>query len=56
MTHFVCEACGTQFSASEAPPASCPVCEDERQYVPASGQRWTTLEALRADHANRIAP
>ena len=31
------------------------MCEDERQYVPVSGQRWTTLEELRADHANRIA-
>ena len=33
VTHFICETCGVQFSASEAPPASCPVCEDERQYV-----------------------
>ena len=55
MTHFVCETCGVQFAASEAPPASCPICEDERQYVPESGQQWTTLEALRGDHANRIA-
>jgi len=54
MSHFVCVTCGIQFAASEAPPASCPICEDERQYVPESGQRWTTLEALRADHANRI--
>ncbi len=54
MTHFICATCGVQFSASEAPPASCPVCADERQYVPESGQRWTTLEELRADHANRI--
>ena len=54
MTHFICETCGVQFSASEAPPAGCPVCEDERQYVPESGQRWTTLEELRTDHANRI--
>jgi hypothetical protein len=55
MTHFVCTACGTQFPASAEPPAHCPICDDERQYVPASGQAWTTLEALRADHANRIA-
>jgi hypothetical protein len=25
------------------------VCEDERQWVPADGQQWTTLEKLRAD-------
>jgi glyoxylase-like metal-dependent hydrolase (beta-lactamase superfamily II) len=55
MTHFVCVTCGVQFAASEAPPASCPVCEDERQYVPAGGQQWTTLESLRGDHANRVA-
>jgi glyoxylase-like metal-dependent hydrolase (beta-lactamase superfamily II) len=54
MTHFICATCGVQFAASEAPPLSCPVCEDERQYVPVSGQQWTTLEELRADHANRI--
>ncbi len=55
MTNFVCVTCGVQFAASDAPPPRCPVCEDERQYVPESGQRWTTLEALREDHANRIA-
>ena len=55
MTHFVCTACGTQFPASAEPPARCPICDDERQYVPESGQAWTTLEALRADHSNRIA-
>jgi len=48
---FLCETCGTQFADSgEQPPASCPVCEDERQYVPAEGQRWTTLEAIRTAH------
>ncbi|WP_020667815.1 MBL fold metallo-hydrolase [Amycolatopsis nigrescens] len=30
------------------PRADCPVCEDERNYVPAAGQRWTSLEQLRA--------
>jgi hypothetical protein len=54
MTHFVCKTCGVQFASSDSPPPSCPICEDERQYVPQSGQQWTTLEALREDHANRI--
>ena len=52
MPHFLCATCGTQFAASAAPPAQCPICEDERQFVPAQGQRWTTLEALRGGHAN----
>jgi hypothetical protein len=54
--HPVCVTCGTQFAAAPTAPAHCAICEDERQYVPVSGQAWTTLDALRADHENRIAP
>jgi hypothetical protein len=43
---------GAQFTPSEAPPAHCPICEDERQYVPLRGQTWTTLPALAASHFN----
>ncbi len=46
MTCFICETCGTQFAESAAPPAACPICEDERQYVAADGQRWTTHAEL----------
>jgi hypothetical protein len=53
--HHVCATCGTQFAARDAPPERCPICEDERQWVPEDGQRWTTLAELRATHRNRIA-
>ena len=59
MPAFICTACGTQYPPSEAPPGACPICTDERQFVPASGQSWTTLEALRKAHSNkfrRLAP
>jgi len=59
MRPFVCTACGTQYPASASPPESCPVCTDERQFIPASGQSWTTLEGLQASHSNkfrRLAP
>lgn len=46
MTVFMCRACGTQFAESENPPANCPICEDERQFVPADGQQWTDMETL----------
>jgi glyoxylase-like metal-dependent hydrolase (beta-lactamase superfamily II) len=36
-------------------PDRCPVCEDERQWVPEEGQRWTTLEELRRVHRNEIS-
>ena len=52
MTHFICAGCGTQFAQSENPPAQCPICQDARQYVPPSGQQWTTLDRLRAGHRN----
>ena len=58
-TCWICVTCGTQFAATAEPPAACPICTDERQYVPDAGQRWTTLEALRSSHRNtfqRIEP
>ena len=54
VTHYICVTCGTQFAASDEPPARCPICEDERQYVGWRGQQWTTLAALQANHHNEI--
>ncbi len=54
MTHFICVTCGTQFPDSDQPPASCPICEDERQYVGHDGQQWTTMDKLHADHKNHF--
>jgi glyoxylase-like metal-dependent hydrolase (beta-lactamase superfamily II) len=54
MTAYVCSTCGQQFTPSEQPPPSCPVCEDERQYVGLGGQRWTTAQELAADHEHRF--
>jgi hypothetical protein len=48
-------ACGTQFPDADAPPGSCPICTDWRQYVPAAtGQQWTTLAELATHHENTI--
>jgi hypothetical protein len=52
MHAFICATCGTQYPPSEAPPASCPICLDERQFLPPGGQRWTTPESLRITHLN----
>jgi len=51
---FVCVTCGTQYPPSAAPPAHCPICEDERQYVGLNGQKWTTREAMQGRHKNTI--
>ena len=52
MPAFICNTCGSQFTPSEQPPAECPICLDERQFVPPSGQAWTTLDALARRHFN----
>lgn len=54
MPRFICIACGTQFPNRAIEPPHCPICEDPRQYVPEAGQRWTSLEALREDHATTV--
>lgn len=42
---MICKTCGVE----HAPGASvCAICADERQWVPASGQAWVTLEELRS--------
>jgi hypothetical protein len=52
MQAYICTACGTQYPPSEAPPDYCAICEEERQYVPLSGQSWTTLEKLSVTNFN----
>jgi hypothetical protein len=46
---WICAACGNHYPDSADPPASCVICADERQWVPPSGQRWTTAAELAAD-------
>lgn len=49
MTLWICQACAVEYPETTEPPAECPICVDERQYIPASGQAWTSLEKLSAD-------
>lgn len=56
MNPFVCVTCGAHFPEAATPPAACPICDDERQYIGHAGQTWTTLDALRQDHRNESSP
>lgn len=47
-----CATCGVEFG--ENLPDICPICADERQYVPATGQAWTTQRELAARSTVRI--
>ena len=42
----ICATCAVEYD--EPLPAVCPICADERQWVPSSGQAWTSLRELRA--------
>ena len=55
METSICVTCGTQFPPSAEPPAACPICDDDRQYLGPRGQEWTTLAALRGSHRNELA-
>lgn len=48
MPHWSCLTCAVEYPESEHPPTECAICLDERQYVPPSGQAWTSLEELAA--------
>jgi hypothetical protein len=54
MSNFICTTCGTQYAESDQPPDACAICEDDRQYVKATGQQWTTLDRLRLTNRNSI--
>lgn len=45
----ICRTCAVE--TAEPLPQVCPICADERQYVPASGQRWASLAEIRAEGA-----
>ena len=50
MPLWTCEQCGAQFPNGDEPPVSCPICEDERQFVNWKGQAWIAREALSERH------
>lgn len=50
MPLWTCEQCGAQFPESRRPPAACPICEDERQFVNWQGQRWLGRDQLSQGH------
>ncbi|MDJ0312847.1 hydrolase [Arthrobacter sp. H35-D1] len=49
MTIWTCATCAIEHTDTTDPPQVCEICSDERQYVPATGQRWTTRDELEAE-------
>lgn len=54
MHSYICATCGQAYAPADHPPDVCKICTDERQYVNAAGQSWTTLEELQKAHRSDI--
>lgn len=48
----ICVACSSQFPPGTSIPDKCPICSDDRQYIPDGGQQWTTLAREQGRHFN----
>lgn len=49
MTVWSCATCCIEHPDTDNPPEVCVICADERQFVPATGQRWTTQTQMAAE-------
>lgn len=49
----ICATCGTQYPM-EYTGNTCHICEDDRQYVPLDGQKWTNGFELHSNHSIKI--
>lgn len=54
MPKYICKTCGVQFAKSKIEPNNCPICEDERQYLPLTGQVWTKLAKMQDKYQNEF--
>ena len=52
-TVWVCVTCGVEHADDEG---VCPICADERQWMPADGQHWTTLQELAKPGRRIVSP
>lgn len=52
---WACRTCGVEHGRTLEPPASCAICADERQYLPAGGQAWVSLDELQGSGHRLVA-
>ncbi|WP_183576240.1 hypothetical protein HDF18_20600 [Mucilaginibacter sp. X5P1] len=46
----LCKTCGTEYPQGDESPKTCPICDDDRQYLPENGQQWTNYNELSTNH------
>ncbi|WP_160050358.1 MULTISPECIES: hypothetical protein [unclassified Nocardiopsis] len=52
--YWICRTCGANRAPAATAPEDCPVCEDDRQWVPPGGHRWATREQLAAEGLHTV--
>jgi glyoxylase-like metal-dependent hydrolase (beta-lactamase superfamily II) len=50
----ICKTCGTEYPLTDTSTQTCPICNDDRQYLPQGGQQWTNFAELSASHQVKI--
>lgn len=55
MTLWICATCGVEHAESPQPPEQCAICSDDRQWVPRTGQIWTTQDELAGGYDLTVA-
>jgi glyoxylase-like metal-dependent hydrolase (beta-lactamase superfamily II) len=50
----LCATCGTQYAPNSRLPEFCPICEDDRQYIPPGGQLWASMDTLQEKYTVNI--
>ncbi|TKX23442.1 hypothetical protein C1H76_4510 [Elsinoe australis] len=51
---IICVACGTQYDVTYKQGLErCKICDDPRQFIPPSGQQWTSLGREKGKHENK---
>jgi glyoxylase-like metal-dependent hydrolase (beta-lactamase superfamily II) len=49
----ICKTCGTEYPLTNTS-TECPICDDDRQYLPQGGQQWTNFAELTTNHQVKI--
>jgi glyoxylase-like metal-dependent hydrolase (beta-lactamase superfamily II) len=54
MPLWICTTCGAEHPETTRPPAGCAICQDDRQWVPITGQSWVSANDLEVGRTFRV--
>lgn len=54
MATWICDVCCNEYPESAEPPSRCLICDEPRQYVLPTGQRWSSSDSFAQTHATEL--